>query len=129
MGWSSDMKVTQLVTEAFRLAVSQNRALWQTWIKISCLVGSQLSDSLLMPSIQRAGELDIVLRSMEDDYTPPPENPGEADLFSGQYQVMLSELWVGSVYEMFRLLNVRKLTDRGDAFGALAHDLRLLLVH
>jgi hypothetical protein len=43
-------------------------------------------------------------------------------------QGMLSELWIGSVYETVRLLKVRKLVPDGSEFLALAHDLKLLRI-
>jgi hypothetical protein len=41
---------------------------------------------------------------------------------------MLSELWIGAVYEVFRLLIKRELAPDADAFRALAHELRLLRI-
>lgn len=40
---------------------------------------------------------------------------------------MLSQLWVGDAYEIFRLLKERKLIE-GAEFEALAHDLKLLRI-
>jgi hypothetical protein len=79
-------------------------------------------------SVQRTGELDMALRSMEDDFSPPQEGAGDIDLFSGHYQMMLSELWVGDAYEIFRLLRARKLVLDDPAFETLAHDLELLAI-
>jgi hypothetical protein len=58
------------------------------------------------------------------------ETDQPADLLSAHYQLMLSELWVGAVYEIFRLLidSKRKLTPESDAITSLAHDLRLLRI-
>ncbi len=44
------------------------------------------------------------------------------------YQNMLSELWIGGVYETTRLLIDRKLAPDTDEFRSLAHDLRLLRI-
>ncbi len=122
------MTVTQLITAVFMLTRSRCPELQKTWINVSFKVGGLLPNSLLIVAVQRAGELDIVLRCMEDDSSPPQEGSGEADIFSFHYQKMLSELWVGEVYEIFRLLNERKLAPDSDPFRALAHDLRLLRI-
>ncbi len=122
------MTVTQLITAAFMLARSRYPELRKTWINISARVGSLLPESLLWPSVHRTGNLDMMLRAMEDDYSAQPEGAGDEDLFSDHYQLMFSELWVGAVYEIFRLLNERKLAPDSDAFKALAHDLRLLRI-
>jgi hypothetical protein len=42
------------------------------------------------------------------------------------YQLMISELWVGHVYEIFRLLKIRDLVSQSDEFQSLAHLLELL---
>src|SRR5260370_36157450 len=41
---------------------------------------------------------------------------------------MLSELWVGRVYETYRLLIDRKIAPDNEEFRRTAHDLRLLRV-
>ena len=121
------MTVMQLITAAFRLAVFRHPELHQTWVNISLRVGGLLLKSRLVASVQRAGELDMVLRCMEDDFSPSQEGAGEVDLFSFHYQLMLSQLWVGEVYEIFRLLIERKLVLDSDV-SAIAHDLRLLRI-
>ena len=69
----------------------------------------------------------MVLRCMEDEFSPPQASAGEPDL-SLHYQIMLSEIWVGAVYEIFRLLTEREIAPDNDAFKTLAHDLRLLRI-
>jgi hypothetical protein len=41
---------------------------------------------------------------------------GEIDVFSGHYQTIPLELWVGAVYEIFRLLGERPIAANDDAF-------------
>jgi hypothetical protein len=120
-----DMTVTQLITEAFVLARSRYPEIHKAWISTSVQLGGLLPSTLFMLSLQRAGDLDMVLRCMEDDYVPPSEGAGE---LSGHYQSMLSEHWIGAVYEIFRLLIERKLTSDNDAITGLAHHLRLLRI-
>ena len=60
-----------------------------------------------MSSVQQAGQLDLVLRCMEEEYTPRAEEI--EDIVSFSFHKMLAEIWVGSVYEILRLLKQRKL--------------------
>jgi hypothetical protein len=120
--------VSSAIVRAFRQAAAQNPSLHKAWISISYLVGGLLPASLLMVSIQRVGELDILLRCMEDEFAPSDENSGEEEVLAPNYQLMLSEMWVGAVYEIFRLLAEREIGTRGAAFEALAHDFRLLRI-
>jgi hypothetical protein len=122
------MTVTQLITAAFGLARSRHQELHQTWIAISMSVGGMIPNSLLMASVQRSGELDMILRCMEDDYSLTKENAESENLFSFHYQMMLSEIWIGAVYEIFRLLAERKLSPDDAAFTMLSRDLRLLRI-
>lgn len=122
------MTVIQLIAAAFRLAASRYPELHKTWIAMSLRVGSLLPNSLLLSAFQRIGELDMVLRCMEDDFSPPQAGTEESELFSVHYQAMFSELWIGAVYEIVRLLIERKLVASSDALRALAQDLTLLRI-
>ena len=122
------MTVTQPIARAFMLARSRYPELHKTWNGISARVGGVLPNSLLFPSIQKTGDLDMMLRAKEDDFSAAPEGAGDEDLFSDHYQLMFSELWVGAVYEIFRLLKERKLVPDRGAFKTLADDLTLLRI-
>ena len=119
------MDVSRLIRAAFEQAAQKYPDLHQRWIQVSFRVLPLLPDSLLWISIQSQGSLDIVLRSMEDEAAACLQ-AGAGDI---HYQKMLSELWVGSVYEMLRLLGdpKRKLSI-SDEFRTLAHDFRLLRI-
>lgn len=125
------MTVKQLMSTAFRLAFTQHREIRQAWIDISLRIGGLLPASELLVSIQRIGDLDIVLRCMEEETTADTsrqqEVTGEED-FSFHYQVMLSEVWICNSYEIFRLLKTRKLVNQNDVFKTLVDDLTLLRV-
>jgi hypothetical protein len=81
---------------------------------------------MLVGSVQQAGELDLVIRCMEEDFKQdgPLEQP---PWFGFNYQKMLSDLWVGSAYEILRLLKARKLAA-GEGFLALERDLTLIRI-
>lgn len=118
------MQVRELIQAGFQLASSKYPDLHSAWVTASYRIGGQLPGSLLVSSVQRAGELDILLRCMEDEISAVNQN---ADL-SFHYQVLLSELWVGHVYEILRLLKERKLTPNDEDFHGLAHHFRLLRI-
>jgi hypothetical protein len=123
------MNVSSLMADAFALAAQSRPDLSRAWIQVSVRLGGALPNSRLMVAIQRDGNLDLVLRCMEDERANPGHAGEQAGLFQDHYQLMLSELWVGSLYESLRLLMVeRKLISDSDEIRALAEDFRLLRV-
>lgn len=50
------------------------------------------------------------------------------EVFPLHYQFMLSEVWTCKSYEVFRLLQSRKLLSQNNAFESLANDLKLLRI-
>lgn len=120
------MKVRELIQAGFALASSKYPELHKTWVSTSFAVGGRLPSSTLSISVQRGGELDVLLRSMEDEL-PSNAETKEPDYAFG-YQASLSELWVGHFYEIFRLLKDRKCVPDKKDFDALAQDLRLLRI-
>jgi hypothetical protein len=121
------MSVTRLILGAFNLAKARYPEVYKSWIAISGRLGGLLPDSLLIASVQRAGDLDMVVRAMEDERQSAAHEFNDDECFAADYQKALSELWIGQVYEILRLLKARKLAS-GDAFHRLAHDFRLLRI-
>ena len=119
---------SQLITLAFRTAVERKMEFHKTWTAKSLRLGSLLPDSLLITSIQQAGELDILVRCMEDDPLPTADNASDIDLLSFSYRCMLSTFWVGITYEVCRVLDSRKLLPESDELKSLAYDLKLLRI-
>lgn len=124
--------VKRLIYATFELAFTQHREIRETWSTIAHRIGGgSLPHSMLFVSIQHIGDLDIVLRCMEEetkvDNLRRQELAGEVDFFF-HYQLMLSEVWVCNSYEVFRLLQSRELVNQNDEFKALAHDLKLLRI-
>lgn len=120
--------VTELVSAAFRLASQRHRTTRRTWVGVSHQVGGgALPKSELVVSIQRIGELDVLLRCMEEE--AKADVARRQDLDGGlDCQLMLSEMWICNAYEIFRLLQSRKLADRNGMFGSLADDLKVLRI-
>lgn len=121
------MSVGQLLAAAFGIARIQQASLHKAWIDASHKIGGPLPNSLAMMSVQRAGELDLVLRCMESEFKPSGENPDDARLLAVNTQRALSELWIGSIYEVVRLIQDRKIAS-SDNLAALYNDLTLLRV-
>jgi hypothetical protein len=116
--------VSRLITDAFLEARSRYWSLEQSWIQISVRVGGLLPDSVLMPSIQAGGQLDLLLRCMEDEHATAGETQ---PMLALHYRRIFSEAWIGVMYAIFEVLADRKvITDTG--FLALEHDLRILRV-
>lgn len=120
------MNVLPALVQVFELAKTQQADLYKTWVRLSHLVGSRLPASLLSVSIQRDGEIDLVLRCLEDEQAQRMAAGIEAGLFDMHYLNMLSTYWVGSMYETFRLLRQRRLSGTSPVFNKIFSDLELL---
>jgi len=118
------MEVTKLVAAAFGLSAMLRRDIQSQWVSISFRVGGALPASLLVESIQRVGHLDALVRCLEDERFEPAAAPDMAL----HYQMILSELWLGSLYEILRLIQDRDLLEQTEAFTELAHHLKLLRI-
>ena len=119
------------MSAAFGLAFTQHQKTRETWINISLRIGGLLPESELLASIQRIGDLDIMLRCMEEETkvdNSRRQEPTYDEILSFNCQVMLSEVWICKSYEVFRLLQSRKLLSQNDEFESLAHDLKLLRI-
>jgi hypothetical protein len=84
------MTVGPLIAGAFMRARSRYPELNRTWVKVSFKAGGRLPASLLMVNIQRDGELDLVIRCMEDEVAQDVERGGSDELFVGNYLSVLS---------------------------------------
>ncbi|WP_439397829.1 hypothetical protein ACRQ5Q_11520 [Bradyrhizobium sp. PMVTL-01] len=84
--------------------------------------------------IQRQGELDILLRCLEDEFRPGADNGHPMTI---HYQMMFSESWVVGLYEIFRAFQQRDREAREakkptsgvskmDEFRSIFDDLELL---
>jgi hypothetical protein len=118
--------IGQLLVAAFGFGRSKEPLLNQRWISMSAKIGSQLPQSLLMVSIQRVGEVDLVCRAVEKELLLDPPRDGEMDL-RPNYLAVLSEWWIGSAYAICYTLKDRKILSDAE-FLALADDLRMIRV-
>jgi hypothetical protein len=122
------MEVTDRISEAFVAARSRYEELDRAWVSVSLKIGTLLPQSLLTVSIQRDGALDLVLRCMEDEFSQTSQSNTQSNIFGFHYYKIFAELWVGDMYETFRLLGARKIAVATDEYQSLARDLRFLRV-
>jgi len=119
--------ITSSLANAFAAAVTKYPAERSSWVELSFQLGGLLPDSALSWSIQSMGTLDLAVRAMEDEALPVDGTGSDLEIFSMDLQVVLSEMWVGGIYEVTRLLKARGLVA-GDAFHKLAHDFELVRI-
>lgn len=88
------MSVTELLASANALVLQQNSEINEKWIDFSLKLGGVLPASLLKVSFQDAGRLDIIVRSLEKEFSQ--DNPTLS--FPYNMQPLLSDLWISSIY-------------------------------
>jgi hypothetical protein len=119
------MSAAAFLNQAFSEAAKKHHVIHEKWIGISIRVGGRLPASLLMANIQRYGRLDLLLREIEGQ---AHASLSQDDMFTAEYLSMFSEMWVGGIYEIFRLLRQRKLADDSDLFVQILKSLELLRI-
>ncbi len=125
--------VTQHITSAFvlanELAQEKNPELLQSWLLIAVTYGSHLRQSTLPLSIFFIGELDVLLRNMEQN-CPPLEIPSDIEKHypALYYQSMLSNRWVCDLYEVSRVFINRGIIKDDENFNDLAKHLEAIRI-
>jgi hypothetical protein len=115
-----------LLVQAFTTAKLAHQTLNKAWVGISHKVGGRLPSSLLSTAIQREGDVDLLLRCLEDAHATQTQN--ESEIFQFHYQYMFSVYWIGGMYEIFALLRRRKLADQSPVFDEILNDLEIARV-
>ncbi len=119
------MSISEMVAAVFDEAAHQQPDLLRAWIRISVCLGGALPASTVMSSVQKMGYSILFFaawRTSARSYSRPqglPEIP---------YQRMLSETWVGSVYEALRCIVERGSAIANDDVRSLSEDFRLLRI-
>ena len=119
--------VSDLMGTALVLARQQQSSTTKAWVGASFLVGGLLPKSMIMASVQRIGELDVMLRCMEEEAQADMKRV-QANMWTMNLPFMLARVWVCELYEVFRLLKSRELVVGSEAFDLLTNDLRALRV-
>ena len=97
--------VTPYVEAAFAVARSKFPAQNAAWVDLSARLTGRVAVAPLLVNIQRIGDLDLLLRAMEDEAgSSTPQGLSMAF----HYQVMLSETWVANSYEALRVVRQRE---------------------
>jgi hypothetical protein len=106
-GIVSPPSVTQHVEAMFQVARQKSGQKHQSWIDLSTRLAGRVAVSPMLISLQRAGDLDLSLRAMEDEAAARKDQP-TGHSFAFHYQMMLSETWIIVCYEALRALKQRE---------------------
>ncbi|MBB4196759.1 hypothetical protein CCR94_11205 [Rhodoblastus sphagnicola] len=97
--------VSPLLNGLFDIARAKYRAENEAWVKLSYSLSGQFNLVNAVTSIQSEGDLDILLRCLEDEFKT---NNGASGMeFSVHYQLLFSETWIVGCYEILRAFQQR----------------------
>jgi len=97
--------VSPMLNSLFNIARAKYRAEHSAWVDLSFRLSGRFKLFIALGSIQREGDLDLLLRCLEDEFNPN-KNAAEIDL-SFHYQMMFSETWIVGCYEILRAIQQR----------------------
>ena len=121
--------VSNLITNAFAHAFIQYPEEHEKWTRISHRIGAALPNSLISHSVQKAGNVDLLIKSMEDEFSPDqPETPDLTELMSFNYQCLMSDVWIGQIYAIFYAQDKAQVLSEEDNFRNIYHHLKILRV-
>jgi hypothetical protein len=102
--------ITPLIESAFLLARAKYPAEHKAWTDLSWRLAGRVSLMPLSATLQRAGDLDLVLRAMEDEAVAAAQSapPKQGLDFAFHYQRLFSEVWITENYEALRALRQRE---------------------
>jgi hypothetical protein len=116
--------LSPLLNGIFAVAKAKYHDRHVAWTNFSSLLAGRFSLPIAMISLQRQGDLDLLLCCIEDEFEA--NEAAAADSvgvnFAFHYQIMLSESWIVSCYEILRAFRQRD-AERGigaDAVSALS---------
>ena len=97
--------VSPLLNSLFNVARAKYRAENEAWVQLSARLCGRFNLVTALPSIKREGDLDILLRCLEDEVDTNKDTSGMD--FSIHYQLMFSETWIVGCYEILRAFQQR----------------------
>jgi hypothetical protein len=97
--------VSPLIALAFNAARAKYRAEHTAWTNLSGALSGRFKLIIALMNIQRQGDLDLLLRCMEDEFDA--ETAAQDRNMTFHYQQTLSEIWVGGCYEILRAFRQR----------------------
>lgn len=107
------------MTRLYAAAVAQNQEVFQNWIKLSEKLYPNIATGSIL-TLQNIRNIDVILRALESELDA--STPGIDPILT--LQGGLSELWVGSAYEVFRIAKNKMPADH--AAKKIHDQLRLL---
>jgi hypothetical protein len=114
--------VSALIPQAFNVAKAKCPDEYRAWTDLSPRLAARSLVPLAVVDIQRLGDLDLLLRCMEDEHVAKAAGEVLAgDMFGHHYQKMFSEMWIGGWYEILRAIRQRaeEASKRGDQTSGL----------
>jgi hypothetical protein len=132
--------VSPLINAAFNVARAKYRAEHTAWTNLSAVLSGRFNLPVAMMNIQRQGDLDLLLRCMEDEFEANKvaeiADP-TGSIMTLHYQKTLSEIWVVGCYETLRAFRQRDRdaqkigactsgVSETEAFKSIFSDLELL---
>ena len=102
--------VSPLINVAFNVSRAKYRDEHTAWTNLSGVLSGRFNLPIAMMNIQRQGDLDLLLRCMEDEFEANKaaeiaDTTGSNMTF--HYQLTLSEIWVVGCYELLRAFRQR----------------------
>ncbi|NIA70928.1 hypothetical protein HBA54_20205 [Pelagibius litoralis] len=97
--------VSPLLNELFNIARARYKVEHEAWVNLSFRLSGRFNLVTASLSIQRQGDLDILLRCLEDEFNTNKDASGVD--FAIHYQMMLSETWITGCYEILRAFQQR----------------------
>ncbi len=127
--------ISVLLNSLFNVARSKYRTEHGVWTDLSYRLAGRFDLPAAMPSIQKEGDIDILLRCLEDEFISKEDASRTEASF--HYQMMFSETWIAGWFEILRAFRQRdkdaiKAGRRTtglfelNEFKAIFHDLELL---
>jgi hypothetical protein len=118
--------VSPLLNSLFNVARAKYRAEYKAWVQLSYRLSRRFNLVTALSSIQREGDLDILLRCLEDECNMNEDASGMD--FSFHYQMMFSETWIVGCYEILRAFQQRDSSGvfEWHEFKSIFTDLELL---
>jgi hypothetical protein len=102
--------ISPFINVAFNMARAKYRAEHTAWTNLSGVLSGRFNLPVAMTNIQRQGDLDLLLRCMEDECEANKaasiaDTTGSDTTF--HYQLSLSEIWIVGCYEVLRAFRQR----------------------
>jgi hypothetical protein len=97
--------VSPWLNSLFNIARAKYRAEKEAWGQLSRRLAGRFKLAAAVLSLQREGDLDVLLRCLEDELNTNKDASGMD--FSFHYQMMFSETWIVGCYEILRAFQQR----------------------